>query len=186
MSQNTFGGNRLRRGLKGRFDPKLLLAVGLLVSTGCQQVADRKDAPAAQTAAPPPGHIATTPTCPAKDFGSFLQAFAADETVRNKFTARMVRVTDWVDPNETSEGTKTIEVPRSEYRDFSLRYKDGNFHHVSPAGKIDQEPVQVLVKQKGLDFDVKYTYGMSDGNSWRFSGAGDCWRLTDDPEPSDP
>ena len=51
------------------------------------------------------------PTCPGKDFTSFLRSFAADAKVRDQFTAPIVHVTDWKNVDEPNEGESTIDVP---------------------------------------------------------------------------
>lgn len=75
--------------------------------------------------------------CPGKNFASFLQAFAADDQVRDRFTAPEVLVTDWRNPNETQEGTQVTQVKKNEYRDFTLRFKQGAFHNIDADGSMD-------------------------------------------------
>ncbi len=127
----------------------------------------------------------TLSACPGKDFPSFLKAFAADEHLREQFTLPMVSVVDYVDPaggGGDSDETKVIKVPRSEYRQFTVRYTNGNFHHVSSDGTIDPDALHLTIKQEGENYFVGYTYGMSEGNSWLFRFDDQCWYLAEDPE----
>jgi hypothetical protein len=125
-------------------------------------------------------------SCPGKDFATFLQTFAADDQVRDQFTAPEVLVTDWRDVNETQEGTQVTAVAKSAYSGFTLRYRDGVFHDISPDGAIDPNPVKVEVSEQGAEYSVSYQYNLGEGNSWRFKPKDGCWYLAEDPEPSDP
>lgn len=126
------------------------------------------------------------PTCPGYDFLSFLQAFAADDAMRVKFTMPSVLVTDWRDPNETQDGTTVTGVEKTDYRGFTLRYRDGEFHDVGPDGIVDPQPSKVTTAKRGNDYLVSYVYNISEGNSWVFRLKDGCWYLAEDPEPSDP
>jgi hypothetical protein len=144
-----------------------------------------------QPAAPVPGGAAaaqaadvSTATCPAQRFEPFLHLFAAGERIRERYTAPFVVVTDWRTVDEPTEGTVEIKVPRNEYRGFTLTSRNGRFHNVAADGTVDPDPVAVAVNQEGPDYEVRYTYGMSEGNSWRFAPHEGCWRLVSDPEPS--
>ena len=122
-------------------------------------------------------------TCPGRDFSSFLRAFAADEGVRTRFTAPFVRVADWRDISDFNKGVSTTAVAKSDYRDFTLRFSSGAFHHASSDGTIDPTPLDVHVEAMRTGYRVGYVYGMSEGNSWVFERTGQCWLLTTDPEP---
>ncbi len=124
--------------------------------------------------------------CLGKDFPTFLRVFAADDHAREQYTMPVVFVTDWKNPNETSEGTIKKPVPRQQYRDFSLKYINGAFHEINSAGDVDSAVEDVQIQQKGANYFVRYTYGMSEGNSWLFKARNHCWYLAEDPEPSDP
>jgi hypothetical protein len=126
----------------------------------------------------------STATCPAERFESFLHVFAADERIRERYTAPLVVVTDWRNVDEPTGGTVEMQVARNEYRGFTLRSRNGRFHNVAADGTVDPDPVAVAVDQDGPDYEVRYTYGMSEGNSWRFAPHQGCWRLVADPEPS--
>src|SRR5687767_2559280 len=87
--------------------------------------------------------------CPAQTFEEFLQEFAADEKIRDGFTAAQVQVTDWRNADEPSEGTKVQQVQKADYRDFTLRFKNGAFHNIAADGTVDQEPQDVQVIKEG-------------------------------------
>jgi hypothetical protein len=126
------------------------------------------------------------PMCSGNDFLSFLKAFASDDEARDRYTESSVLVTDWRDPNETEEGTAVIAVEKSDYRGFTLRYRDNGFHDVGPDGVVDPEPSKVDIAKRGEDYEVSYAYNISEGNSWIFKSRDGCWYLAEDPEPSDP
>ena len=158
----------------------LLLVVTCLPACGSQNAGPTSVADASMSKS----DNAKQGVCPGADFASFLKSFSADKELRRKFTAPTVAVTDWKDIDDTNQGVETVSVSSSDYRDFSLRYLDGAFHHASADGSIDGAPLEVQIKpQAGGAFLVGYSYGMSEGNSWLFSPVGNCWRLTADPEP---
>ena len=162
-----------------------LLAIGALI--GCSHPHDGAGNTTSPKTTGPKIAIAVPAisVCPAKDFSSFLKAFAADKHLREQFTMPMVAVVDYVDPaggGGDSDETKVIKVPRSEYRQFTLRYVNGGFHHASSDETIDPDVLDVEIKKKGTDYLVAYTYGMSEGNSWLFRYHDQCWYLAEDPE----
>jgi len=122
-------------------------------------------------------------SCPGEDFRTFLRAFASDRKVRFKFTAPFVQVADWRDVNDFDKGVSTRKVAKTEYRDFTLQYWSGSFHHASSDGSVDSTPLDVRVHGAKTGYLVSYIYGMSEGNSWLFERADNCWLLTADPEP---
>jgi hypothetical protein len=157
----------------------MLLVVTCLAACGSQEVG-----PASVVGAAHKNQDKNETSCPGADFASFLKSFSADENVRRKFTAQTVAVTDWKDIDDTNQGVTTLSVSSADYQDFSLRYSDGAYHHASADGNVDPAPLDVLIKPRtDGTFLVGYSYGMSEGNSWLFSPAEDCWRLTADPEP---
>lgn len=170
------------------------IAVALLFAlSGCSEMRKnetRFEMPAPGLAAASEPHSSTSGAnafaskCPGKDFTSFLQAFASDERIRDRFTAPVVLVTDWRNVDEPSDGTKTVPVARADYRDFTLRFENGAFHDIAADGSIDPRPQEVKVVPQGNGYDVSYIYGMSEGNSWRFVAKEGCWILSADPEPS--
>jgi hypothetical protein len=123
--------------------------------------------------------------CPGQDFATFLKMFASDELVRDRFTLPTVSVVDYADPaggGGDSDRTEVFKVPRSEYRQFTLRYGNGSFHHSDADGKIEPDAIDVRTEKKGSDYLVGYSYGMSEGNSWLFKYRDHCWYLAEDPE----
>lgn len=127
---------------------------------------------------------ATPASCPAADFPGFLRAFAADARMRMAHTAPAVRVTDWVDVDETGHGTSTELVPRERYDEFKLRHHDGRFVHVENEDMPDRIPVEPRVTPLPDGYRVEYIFNMSEGNSWTFARTPGCWRLVADPDPS--
>lgn len=160
----------------------LFSCVSLLAAVGCSSSTstpgNETPAAAARTARNVPR------ACPASDFPRFLQAFSADETVRNAYTAPSVKVTDWIDVDETELGTSVQLVSRDQYRDFRLRYRDGTYLHVEQDDGATPVRVDPKITPQGSAYRVEYTFNMSEGNSWVFSRVGDCWQLTADPDPS--
>lgn len=122
--------------------------------------------------------------CPSSDFREFLLAYAGDIQLRDRYTRPIVVVTDWRNLDELEEGT--FEVAKSDYKDFTLAARGDGFHHVDSVGDVDPVPVKVEISAEGNAYFVRYRYGMSEGNSWRFAEADGCWMLAEDPEPSDP
>jgi hypothetical protein len=159
----------------------LLLALSTALALGCTPVA----APPGRASAP--ADTPRTPAsdaCPAADFEGFLRAFAADPQLRMRYTAPFVQVTDWIDADETQLGTETVSVARGEYADFKLRYRDGAYAHIEHAAKPDPIPVDPRITPAPGGYRVEYIFNMSEGNSWTFRRAGDCWQLSEDPDPS--
>jgi hypothetical protein len=156
----------------------------LLVATCLSACGSQKAGATSATDVAPKGENLNQGSCPGTDFTSFLKSFSSDEELQKKFTAPTVAVTDWKDIDDTNQGVKTLSVSSSDYRDFSLRYSAGAFHHTSADGSVDNAALDVVIKpQAGGSYVVGYVYGMSEGNSWLFSPVGNCWRLTADPEP---
>lgn len=123
--------------------------------------------------------------CPASTFDGFLSAFASSEATRLAFTAPLVRVAEL---NSTDEGDfpREVLVRGGAYTGFNVRYGRGMFHHVDAGGEVDPAPLPLEVKRAGNTFDVRYRYGMSEGNSYAFEALDGCWRLVADPEPPAP
>lgn len=125
--------------------------------------------------------------CPEQTFEGFLKQYAADEQVREAFTMPILSVVDFRNPDEPVEGTRVINVPRTEYEGFHLRHRDDGFHVVDSAGEVDPIPVDINVEQSGTDdFLVSYQYGMSEGGSYLFKKHKDCWVLFGEPNPPSP
>ncbi len=159
----------------------LLAALAALAfAIGCAPAAP--PTPAAEALTPPA--LAAGRSCPADSFDGFLRAFASDAAVRATHTAPRVKVTEWVDVDETGRGTETLEVPRDRYMDFKLRFVGGRYMHVQHDDMPEPVPVEPRVSPMPDGYRVEYIFGMSEGNSWHFARTGDCWRLTADPDPS--
>lgn len=123
-------------------------------------------------------------TCPGQSFEEFLKHFASDARTRLAFTADEVLVADYKDPDSLDEPSVVItRVPKTEYNDFTLKYASGAYHNVDAAGVMDPSPVDIGIERREADYFVRYTYGMSEGNSWLFKPSGACWGLAEDPEP---
>lgn len=126
------------------------------------------------------------PACPAADFDGFLRAYAADASVRAAFTAPLVRVTESVDREEAGYvDVQTLELG-ARYTGFSLTLHDGGFHVVDSAGGVSPTPVAPEVRSESDGAYFVVLSGNVEGLSYRFERAGDCWRLTQDPEPAAP
>lgn len=168
------------------YSAAVLLAGGCVLGCSHPQDVGGNAATSSKSNSPQSVVAASTVTaCPAKDFSSFLKAFAADKHLREQFTMPTVSVVDYVDPaggGGDSDKTKVFKVPRSEYRQFTLRYANGGFHHASSDEAIDSDKLDVKIEQKGVNYLVAYTYGMSEGNSWLFRFHDNCWYLAEDPE----
>lgn len=131
------------------------------------------------------GHTAASaPTCPAADFPGFLLAFSSHERVRSAHTAPFVQVTDWIDVDETGQGTSVERVPRGAYKDFKLRRSAGRYVHVEHDDAPDPVPVEPRITAIAGGYRVEYIFNMSEGNSWIFAQRQDCWQLVADPDPS--
>lgn len=156
-----------------------LVAVAAALTSGC----DRATPTGAPTRQPPRGGV-SVPSCPAEDFAGFLRAFASDERVRTARTAAAVSVTDWVDAGVLDPVERTTSVPKEEYQGFSLEFADGAYYHLDTDGNRYGDPVQVSISPRGPDVEVRYLFGMSEGNSWIFARRLDCWELVSDPEPT--
>ena len=123
-------------------------------------------------------------SCPGESFERFLQRFASDEKIRAAFTANQIAVADYQEPDSLDQAQIVVRrVPRAEYKDFTLVHDGRGYHNIDAAGAIDPAPVNVHVEKRGTDYLVRYAYGMSEGNSWLFKSSGNCWVLSEDPEP---
>lgn len=122
--------------------------------------------------------------CPAADFDGFLRAISADPRLRTRHTAAVVSVVEWVDLDEPQRGTHVVRVPRGDYRDFSLVYRDGHFLHAEAASANGGVPVEPRIIPTTDGYRVEYVFNMSEGNSWTFVRTRGCWELTGEPEPT--
>ena len=137
-------------------------------------------------ASPLPAAEAAAPTCPSTDFDAFLKAFASDEKIERAFTAPLVKVAE-LGGGEDGTDTVLLYAAGGDYAGFNVAHRDGAFHYAMPDGKTDPAPLELQVEPQGdAARIVRYGYGMSEGNSYRFEQRDGCWRLTEDPEPPSP
>jgi hypothetical protein len=133
-----------------------------------------------------PAAKAVSPACPARDFDRFLKAFASNPDLERRYTAPLVTVSELYS-GEDGDFPRQVYVIGSGYDGFNVEFRDGAFHYVDAEGKADASPLKLSVEPEGEKIrKVRYSYGMSEGNSYRFEEQGDCWYLTEDPEPPSP
>ncbi len=126
------------------------------------------------------------PVCPSRDFDSFLKAFASDDRVEQAFTAPLVRVAE-LHSDDTGDHERMVYVAGDRYDDFNVKHAGNAFHFVDSEGKVDASPLALEVSQESKALRaVRYRYGMSEGNSYRFEERSDCWYLSQDPEAPSP
>lgn len=124
--------------------------------------------------------------CPSGDFDAFLQDFAADEKIERAFTAPLVKVAE-LGGGEDGDDTVLVYEPGTKYDGFNVAYADKSFHYVDAEGVKDASALTLKVEPQGENVrNVRYLYGMSEGNSYRFERKDGCWYLTQDPEPPSP
>ncbi len=126
------------------------------------------------------------PACPSRDFDAFLKAFASDDRVERAFTAPAVKVAE-LGGGEDGDDTVFVYLPAASYADFNVKHAGNAFHFVDGYGKQDASALDLKVEAQGDDVRmVRYQYGMSEGNSYKFVRKADCWYLTEDPDPPSP
>ena len=126
------------------------------------------------------------PACPSRDFDTFLKAFASDDRVERAFIAPLVKVTE-LHSDDTGDHERMVYVAGARYDDFNVKHAGNAFHFVDSEGKVDASPLALEVSQESKALRaVRYLYGMSEGNSYRFEEKGDCWYLSQDPEAPSP
>lgn len=125
--------------------------------------------------------------CPSGDFDAFLQRFAADDGVREAYTAPVVEVGELYVDAQGNDAARTVYVAAGAYRDFDITYRDGAYRHVDADGATGAGALPVKVESPSADTRlVRFDYGMSEGNSYRFERRAGCWVMTGDPEPPSP
>jgi hypothetical protein len=133
-----------------------------------------------------PAAEAAAPACPSTDFDAFLKAFASDEKIERAFTAPLVKVADLGAGIDGTDSVLRYDAG-SDYAGFNVVWRDGAYHFAGPDGSVDKAPLELQVEPQGdAARIVRYGYGMSEGNSYRFEQRDGCWRLTEDPEPPSP
>lgn len=137
-------------------------------------------APAAKTAA------TSAVACPSRDFDAFLKAFASDDNIERAFTAPVVKVAELYS-DDNGDHARMVYVDGRAYDDFNVDYAGNAYHFVNSEGKVDASPLTLNIAQENDTARVvRYRYGMSEGNSYRFENKGDCWYLSQDPEAPAP
>lgn len=134
-----------------------------------------------------PAPVAPATACPsADDFDAFLSGFAADPAAERAYTAPVVKVAELY-ADDRGDHSRIVYVEAGEYRDFNLDHVDGSYRFVDAEGKVDTDPLPLQIStEAGGARTVRYQYGMSEGNSYRFERRSNCWYLTQDPEPPAP
>ncbi len=136
----------------------------------------------------------TSTRCPSKNFIQFLAAYSSDRTVRNQFTLPEIQVEQLVNDDQGFR-TKTVSIPKAQYRDFTLAYRNGVFYNMLGGGSgirltvsTDSKPKsgRLNIVQQGENYFVKSLIGVSEGNSWLFKRTNGCWSLAADPEAPSP
>ena len=127
-----------------------------------------------------------TVVCPSQKFEDFLKIFASDKAVQTAFTLPLVKVEELFDENEKGLSMRSVYFNNADYKDFNLAYgKDG--YHVVFNNEVGAKSIPVDIKPETPDtFFVKFLYGVSEGNSYRFKNQGGCWQLAEDPEAPSP
>ena len=133
--------------------------------------------PVAKTAAP---------ACPSRDFDAFLKALSSDSDIERAFTAPVVKVAELYS-DDSGDHARMVYVDGHVYDDFNVDYAGNAYHFVDSEGKVDTSALKLDVAPEGNAARVvRYRYGMSEGNSYRFEDKGDCWYLSQDPEAPSP
>jgi hypothetical protein len=129
---------------------------------------------------------AASPACPSRDFDAFLKAFATDDRVEQAFIAPLVKVAELYS-DDKGDHARMVYMDGAGYDDFNVNYAGNAFHYVNAEGKVDRSPLSLEVTQDGASARVvRYRYGMSEGNSYRFEEKNGCWYLTQDPDAPAP
>jgi hypothetical protein len=122
-----------------------------------------------------------------EDFDAFLKRYASDEAVRKASTAPVIELGELYADAQGNDAARTVHIAASDYRDFDIVYRDGAFHFVDAAGAVDPSPLPLKIESPSPDIRlVRFVYGMSEGNAYRFENRNGCWTMTGDPEPPSP
>ncbi len=126
-------------------------------------------------------------SCPSQNFEEFLKKFASDKAIQAAFTLPLIKVEELVDDNDKGFSSRSIYFNKLNYQNFDLAYQEDGFHILDSEGKADAKVTPIETKSEAADtYYVKYQYGMSEGNSYRFKNQNGCWYLAEDPEPPSP
>jgi hypothetical protein len=122
--------------------------------------------------------------CPSEKFEEFLKTFSTDKSVQKAFTTPLLKVEELYGADLE---TRLTYVKQSDYEDYDLAYAKDGYHVIDGSEKMDPKPVDVQVIQEAPDtYYVKYLYGSSEGNSYRFKKPSGCWHLAEDPDAPSP
>jgi len=126
-------------------------------------------------------------TCPSHDFDAFLKAFASNNDVKQAFISPLVKVAE-LQSDDNGDHLQWVYVAAADYATdqhaFNVSYRNNAFHFVDADGKVDPAPLRLNIAPAGKQGrTVRYLYGMSEGNSYRFEDESGCWHLTEDPQP---
>lgn len=125
--------------------------------------------------------------CPSQDFKIFLKRFASDKAVQDAFTAPLIKVEELADDEQAGYYNRTVYQQGSNYKDFDLQAQVDGFHVLDGNEEKDPVTTPLDIQPEGKDqYFIKFQYGMSEGNSYRFKKLKDCWYLTEDPEAPSP
>lgn len=128
----------------------------------------------------------TAPACPSRDFDTFLKAFSSDDKIERTFTTPVVKVAELYS-DDSGDHSRMVYIDGSVYDDFNVDYAGNAYHFVNSEGKVDASPLEIdIAPESNTVRVVRYRYGMSEGNSYRFEDKGDCWYLSQDPEAPAP
>ncbi len=136
----------------------------------------------------------TSARCPSQNFTQFLATYSSDGTFRNQFTLPEIQVEQLVDDDQGFR-TRTVSVPKAQYRDYTLAYRNGVFYNMLGGGSgirltvsTDSKPKsgRLNIVKQGENYFVKSLIGVSEGNSWLFKRTNGCWSLASDPEAPSP
>lgn len=128
-----------------------------------------------------------TASCPSQNFEEFLQRFASDKEIQTAFTSSFIKVEELVLGGEEGFDTRETYFNKSDYKDFDLEYAKDGFHVIDGDDKVDPTATAIDTKQDGPEqYIVKFSYGMSEGNSYKFKKLKGCWYLTEDPDAPSP
>jgi hypothetical protein len=162
----------------------LFVCCALVACSGQPSATGAVGAPsAASTAQSATNTQAGVPACPARDFEGFLQAYASDPRVRERFTAPVLQVAR-ISESEAGDTTVLESVPADEYEGFLLSYRNGKFGFVGGERDADANApglALILKPEPAGAYFVTFPDNV-EAISYRFERHGDCWRLTEDPE----
>lgn len=136
----------------------------------------------------------TQAACPAGDFAAFFRAFVDDPAMRAAHTAPVVKVMELSSdelPDFYHERPGYWPVPTyalgSTYANFPVRRQGGQYHLLDGGGAVIPTPARVSITEprRGTR-KVRLAMGLSEGRAFLFERHGNCWVLTEEPDPPSP